>query len=96
MSSLMRGRNTSEAEVTHISPNGVWLLSSSGKELFMPCDEFPWFKDQPVRVIYNLEEPSPGHFYWPDIDLDLSEKIMENPDHYPHQASHNKQSHPDA
>ena len=90
MSSLAHGKNISETEITHISPFGVWLLASSGKELFMPHDEFPWFKDQPVKFIYNVEEPSPGHFYWPDVDVDLSESIIENPAHYPKQASLNK------
>ncbi len=86
MSSLTRGKSTSDTEVTHISVNGVWLLASSGKELFMPYEEFPWFQDQPVKVIYNVQEPSPGHFHWPDIDVDLSEKIIENPELYPRQA----------
>ena len=89
MSSLVHGKNTSETEVTHISPHGIWLLSSSGKELFMSYDDFPWFKDQPVKVIYKVEELSPGHFYWPDIDVDLSENIIENPSHYPRKALHN-------
>ena len=83
MSLSARGNNTSVTEVTHISPHGVWLLSSAGKELFMPYEDFPWFKDQPVKVIYNVEEPSRGHFYWPDIDVDLSEQIIENPSEYP-------------
>jgi len=87
MSSLGHGNNTSKTEVTHVSPHGVWLLSSSGKELFMPYDKFPWFENQPVKAIYNVEEPSTGHFYWPDIDVDLSESIIDNPDHYPLQSS---------
>ena len=87
MRSSAHGKNTSAAEVTHISPYGVWLLSSSGKELFMSYDDFPWFKNQPVKVIYNVEEPTTGHFYWPDIDIDLSENIIENPHHYPRKAS---------
>lgn len=89
MSLFAHGNNTSITEVTHVSPYGVWLLSSSGKELFMSYDDFPWFKDQPVKVIYNVEEPSAGHFYWPDIDVDLSEKIIENPSYYPHKSPHN-------
>ena len=91
MNSPLPGKNTSETEVTHISLHGVWILSSSGKELFMPYEDFPWFRDEAVKVIYNVEEPSPGHFYWPDIDVDLSENIIENPSHFPRQASHNKQ-----
>jgi hypothetical protein len=34
-----------------------------------------------------VEEPSVGHFYWPDIDVDLSEKIIENPSHYPRKST---------
>jgi len=90
MSLSADGKNISETEVTHISPYGVWLLTSSGKELFMSYDEFPWFKDQSVKVIHNVEEQSPGHFYWPDIDVDLSEHIIENQNHYPRQALRDK------
>ena len=86
MSLSVHGKNISGAEITHISPFGVWMLTSSEKELFMSFDEFPWFKDQPIKVIYNVEELSPGHFYWPDIDVDLSESIIEHPEHYPNQA----------
>ena len=42
MSSETLGKSTSEVEVTNISSHGVWLLAH-GKELFMPCHEFPWF-----------------------------------------------------
>lgn len=87
MSSLAHGKSTSATEVTHISPHGVWLLSLSGKELFMSYEDFPWFEDQPVKVICNVEEHPTGHFYWPDIDVDLSESIIENPAHYPLKAS---------
>lgn len=83
MSSLAPGDNTLKAEVTNISQNGIWLLTTTGKELFLSYDDFPWFKDQPVKAIFNLEEPCPGHFHWPDIDVDLSEKIIEHPAQYP-------------
>jgi hypothetical protein len=95
MKSLAHGKNTSATEITHISVNGVWLLSSSGKELFMPYDQFPWFKDLPIQTIHNVEEPSLGHFYWPDIDVDISEQIIENPSHYPLQAPNSKRSQSD-
>lgn len=96
MNSLTHGKSISQPEITHISANGVWLLTSSNKELFMSYKDFPWFKDQPIKVIFNVEEQPPGHFYWPDIDVDLSEHITENPNHYPLKSSHNKQSQPDA
>lgn len=79
------GNVASAVEVTNISSHGVWLLSHD-QELFMPYDEFPWFKDQPVKVIMNIEEPSPGHFYWPDIDVDLTQEIIEHPERFPNMA----------
>ncbi|MEE8423762.1 MAG: DUF2442 domain-containing protein [Thermodesulfobacteriota bacterium] len=69
-------------EVTHISSHGVWLLSND-KELFMSYEEFPWFKDQPVKSIMNVEEQSPGHFYWPEIDVDLTMESIEHPERFP-------------
>jgi len=86
MSSLQHGNDTSLVEVTHISSHGVWLLAH-GKELFMSYEDFPWFKDQAVKTIINVEEPSPGHFYWPEIDIDLTEEIIEHPEKFPLQAS---------
>ncbi len=85
MSSLSHGKGTSEVEVTHISAHGVWLLAH-GKELFMSYDDFPWFKDQPVKTILNVEEQAPGHFYWPDVDVDLTEEIIEHPERFPLKA----------
>ena len=66
-------------EITHVSPDGIWLMSSSGKELFLSHEDFPWFEEQKVKSIYNVEEISPGHYYWRDIDVDLTEKIIESP-----------------
>ena len=85
MSSLSHGKNTSAVEITNISSHGVWLLARD-KELFMPYADFPWFKDQPVKAIINVEEQSPGHFYWPDIDVDLTEESIEHPQRFPLKA----------
>ena len=85
MNSLAHGNNTLAAEVTHISTLGIWLLTQN-QELFMPYDDFPWFKDQQVKSIINVEEQSPGHFYWPDIDVDLTEEIIKNPKCFPLKA----------
>ena len=76
------GETTSLPEITNISSYGVWLLSNN-KELFMSLDDFPWFKDMPVGKIIKVEEPSPGHFYWPDLDVDLSIESIEHPDRFP-------------
>ena len=79
------GKNTSPVEVTHISSHGVWLLVSD-RELFMSYDQFPWFKDAPLGKILNVEGPAPGHFYWPDLDVDLSAEIIAHPERFPLKA----------
>ncbi len=88
MSSLAHGNSTLAVEVTNITTHGVWLLAHN-KELFMPYDYFPWFKDQAVKSIINVEEQSSGHFYWPDIDVDLTEEIIEHPERFPLKAKEN-------
>ena len=46
----------------------------------MSYEDFPWFKDAPVGKILNVEEPNKGHFYWPDLDVDLTVEIIEHPE----------------
>ena len=55
MSSLAHGNSILAVEVTNITTHGVWLLAHN-KELFMPYDYFPWFKDQAVKSIIKVEE----------------------------------------
>ena len=86
MSSFKHGDSTSATEVTQITRFGVWILTARGKELFMPYDDFPWFKDQSKQSVRCVEEPSPGHFYWPDLDIDISERMIEHPEQYPKMA----------
>ncbi len=80
--SLAHGNSTSAIEVTNISSHGIWLLAH-GRELFLPYEAFPWFREQRVASIINVEEVSLGHFYWPDLDVDLTEDIIENPERFP-------------
>lgn len=82
MSSKPYGSITSGVEVTNISVHGVWLLAGDN-ELFMPYEHFPWFKDAPVGKVLNVEEPVPGHFCWPELDVDLAVEAIEHPDRFP-------------
>lgn len=82
MNSKMLGKRTFQVEVTNISSHGIWILTSD-RELFMPYEEFPWFKDVPIKKIPNIEEPTPGHFYWPDLDVDLGIDSIEHPERFP-------------
>jgi len=82
MSLLVHGKNILEVEVTNISAHGIWLLTRD-KELFLPFDEFPWFKNQTISSITNVIEEAPDHFYWPDIDVDLTKEMIEHPELFP-------------
>jgi hypothetical protein len=85
MSSSGPGKHNSAVEVTNISAHGLWLLVRN-RELFMSYDDFPWFKDQVVKSILQVEEQSPGHFYWPEIDVDLTVEMIEHPERFPLKA----------
>jgi hypothetical protein len=78
----MPGAATSEVEVTNISQHGFWLLLD-GRELFLPFEEFPWFKRATVEAILRLERPTPRHLRWPDLDVDLAVESIEHPERYP-------------
>lgn len=84
MNSKPHGKDTS-VEVSHISSHGIWLLAGE-KELFMSYADFPWFKDAPVGHVLNVQEPSPAHYYWPDLDIDLTVEIIEHPERFPLKA----------
>jgi hypothetical protein len=82
MNSRALGKNTLEPEITNVSSHGVWLLANN-QELFMPYQDFPWFKDAPIAKVINVEELTPGHFYWPDLDVDLTVDSIEHPEKFP-------------
>jgi hypothetical protein len=81
----MPGAAISQTEVTNISAHGFWLLLDK-RELFLPFEEYPWFKRAPVEAILRLQRPHPNHLYWPDLDVDLSVESIEHPERYPLKA----------
>ena len=85
MSSQALGENTSLTEVTNVSAHGLWLLSGE-TELFLSYKDFPWFKNAPIGEVLNVEEPTPGHFYWPDLDVDIGLETIENLERFPLKA----------
>jgi hypothetical protein len=85
MSLLVRGNSTSAAEVTHVSSHGIWVLVQD-EELFLSYQDFPWFKEQPLKSILFVQEATNGHLYWPEIDVDLTVEIIKNPERFPLKA----------
>lgn len=82
MKSAAPGKNTSEVEVTNVSSHGIWMLIHD-QEVFLSYDQFPWFRESPLRQILNVELPSPSHLYWPELDVDLELDSILHPENYP-------------
>lgn len=80
--SVPLGTSTSEAEVTHISKHGIWLLLGD-RELFMSFDNFPWFRSASVGAIQDVQWLHARHLYWPQLDIDLAVESIEKPEQFP-------------
>ena len=85
MISSKRGIPASVPEVTHVSAHGIWLLSDD-REFFLSYEDFPWFKDASIGEINNVEQLSSGHFYWPDLDVDIGIETIQQPEKFPLKA----------
>jgi hypothetical protein len=70
------------AEVTNISPHGLWLLVD-GKEYLLPLDKFPWFRQSNLQDLFEVELLHGFHLHWPKLDIDLEVASLENPEQYP-------------
>ena len=82
MRSAMLGRSTFPVEVTNVAVHGLWLLVDD-RELFLPYDEFPWFRDATVSQIVNVTRFGPESLHWPELDVDLTIDSIEHPERYP-------------
>lgn len=69
-------------EVTNISRHGLWLLRED-EELFLPFEQFPWFRQATIEQIAHVEAPGPDHLYWPELDIDLSVESIRHPEAFP-------------
>ena len=78
----MHGTATSQAEVTHVSKHGFWLLLNN-EELLVPFAEFPWFRQATIGQLSAVEWPSENHLYWPQLDVDLSVESIRDPQAFP-------------
>ena len=74
--------NTSTVELSNVSAHGIWLLIGD-RELFLPYDEFPWFREATIAQLANIERPTTDSLRWPALDVDLSIDSIEHPDRYP-------------
>jgi hypothetical protein len=82
MKSVRRGASTSAVEVTHISSHGLWVLLPDG-EVFLPYQQFPWFRDATIREVLHVKLLHGKHLYWPDLDVDLTVESLRHPGRFP-------------
>jgi len=84
------GDAISPVEVTNIESKGFWILVDD-RELYLDYMTFPWFLDAPVKKIINLKRESCQHLRWPDLDVDLTLEMIENPECFPLKSKHVEQ-----
>jgi len=81
MKSLRHGKNILVC-VENITPFGIWLFIKE-KEYFLNYKDYPYFKDQTLSSIQNVQLLHGYHLYWPELDVDLEIDNLENPQKYP-------------
>jgi hypothetical protein len=81
MKSLKRSKGISPS-VENITPFGIWLFVRD-KEYFLSYKDYPYFRDQTLSSIQNVQLLHGYHLYWPELDVDLEIDNLENPQKYP-------------
>jgi hypothetical protein len=81
MRSQKLGKLTS-AIIENINSFGIWIFVNE-KEYFLSYEQFPYFAEQKVSSINNVQLLHGSHLYWPDLDIDLEIDNFENPSKYP-------------
>ena len=76
------GESTSIIEVTNLDSMGFWILVDS-REHYLSFSDFPWFMDASIKSITHVAKESENHLYWPDLDVDLTLDMIDNPEAYP-------------
>ncbi|MCI5523797.1 MAG: DUF2442 domain-containing protein [Treponema sp.] len=70
------------AEVTNISPNGIWILAND-KEYFISYKDYPVFETATIREIAAVTTDFSGNLHWEELDADIELESLEYPEKYP-------------
>jgi hypothetical protein len=68
--------------VENITTFGIWLYVN-GREYFLNYQDYPYFRDQTLKTIQDVQLLHGYHLYWPELDVDLEIDNLENPEKYP-------------
>ena len=81
MTSTKPGKNIL-VSVENITSFGIWLFVK-GQEYFLDYQNYPYFRDQTLSSIQNVQLLHGFHLNWPELDVDLDIDNLENPEKYP-------------
>lgn len=89
----MKHGKTISASVENITPFGIWLFVK-GKEYFLNYKDYPYFREQVLSSIQDVQLLHGYHLYRPQLDVDLEIDNLENPEKYPlkHRSTAHKRS----
>ena len=82
---MQTGTNTlvaTKAEVTNISPFGIWILTND-KEYFISYKDYPVFATATIKQIADVTTDFSGNLHWEGLDADIELESLENPKNYP-------------
>ena len=74
---------TRAAEVTNISPFGIWLLAADGQEYFLPYSEYPVFESAAIKDIADVQTDILGNMHWSALDVDIELDALRRPQEFP-------------
>ncbi len=63
-------------KVEAIGTDGILISTTNRNKLFLSYYRYPFFKNKKPKYIKNVTEPTLDHYYWPDLDMDLSFNII--------------------
>ena len=81
MKSLKNGKDIL-VSVENITSFGIWLYIK-GSEYFLSYRDYPYFHDQCLSSIQDVQLVHESHLYWPELDVDLEIDNLDNPEKYP-------------
>jgi hypothetical protein len=79
---LSKRGKTISVSVENITPFGIWLFVK-GKEYFLSYKDYPYFRQQVLSAIQDVQLLHGYHLCWPQLDVDLEIDNLENPEKYP-------------
>lgn len=73
---------TKTAQISHISPFGLWILIEN-TEYFIDFKDYPYFYKATLNQILDFSVDICGNFHWESLDIDIEKESLDSPEKYP-------------